>query len=146
MPGGCPFVSKKVPVVVGLDVVSRLDAVDGMLAGTDRVERLELRVPDIVGQLLQPRKNMGEARCPPRVSVGRHVVLDEFAPPAGLGHALGGMQARYGWSGSYGTAAGGAITESRRARQPWRGRNCGRGSGGEREGGGGAVVVDGREY
>jgi hypothetical protein len=62
MARGGPLVSKKVPVVVG------------------RVERFNLRIPDIVGELLQPRKNVGKARCPPGVSVGRHVVLVIDAP------------------------------------------------------------------
>lgn len=38
------------------------------------MERLNLRVPDVVGELLQARKNMGKARCPAGGLAGRHSV------------------------------------------------------------------------
>lgn len=53
---GRPLIAKEMPIVIR------------------RMERLNLRVPDVVGELLQARKNMGKARCPAGGLAGRHSV------------------------------------------------------------------------
>lgn len=66
--------AEKMPVVVGLCSASAPALARGVYAGIReayRVERLDVRVPDVVGQLEQAREDAGEARPPRRRLLGR---------------------------------------------------------------------------
>lgn len=124
------------------------------------MEGLDLRVPDVIGQLLQPHKNMGKARSPPGLAVWRHRVLVMVAPSAGLRHALrclSGWDVWAGWSGGCGQMgrcfhrrAMGATAMARAQSRSGSGGREGGGLGGlgglGRARGGGALVVGGRLY
>lgn len=109
------------------------------------MERLNLRVPDVVGELLQARKNMGKARCPAGGLAGRHgagvVVGARDGPKACSWWDEGAVWAEWArWQG--GRVAGGWITQSLGVRLPWRGRNWERGSGWQERGAVDSLVVE----
>lgn len=67
--------AKEVPVVVGLSSVSAVEQARGRCARfagrAYRVEGLDVRVPDVVGQLSQARKDGSEARALRRRALGQ---------------------------------------------------------------------------
>lgn len=66
------LMTKKVPVVVGLGSVSFTGATGGSSQlAAHRVEGLDVRVPGVVGQLEQTRKDAGKARAPRRRLLGQ---------------------------------------------------------------------------
>lgn len=63
------LVAEEVPVVVGLCSVSQ--ARSGRRRRAYRVEGLDVRVPDVVGQLGEAREDAGKARPPRRGALGQ---------------------------------------------------------------------------